>query len=130
MSESSGAPSWNIERRSADFALVRTDGETKSELLMSEADVLALSRMFPSYARGLVESKNAPAAGVQAWLTIPVTGYQINSDLHNRLVLLLLRDETETEFGFSFTAHGAKQLGERLVLRANWVENAPRTSSH
>jgi hypothetical protein len=130
MSEPLQPASWDIERRGSDFALVRTEDQKKTELPMTETDLLSLSRIFPSYAHGLLESKNRPDSGVQAWLTIPVKGFASNIDLYNQTVLLMLTDETETEFGFAFDPDGARQIADHLVRRAQQVEKSASPSSH
>jgi hypothetical protein len=128
MTGSSAPPSLNIERRGEQsFALVRADGEHRTELLLTETDVLLLSRIFPSYAHALIARRNPSTSDVQAWLTIPATFFELTSDLHNELVLLRLRDETDAEFGFSFAPSGARDLGNSLK---NWADKVEGSAPH
>jgi hypothetical protein len=119
----------SIEPRGAGYVLVRTDSEgRRTELALSEANVVFLARIAPQTARRIVASKMRAGGDVAAMLAAPVKDFQLNSDLHSELVLLRLRDEFEAEFDFSFTPPGARKFGERLIAWAGKTEQGAKPS--
>lgn len=126
MTEPNEYVTLNFEQRGSGYALVRTHGAEKTELALLETDVLSLARIAPSYARALIATKTQPGSDISAWVAIPVQEYSLNSDLHNQLVLLRLRDETDAEFGFSFEPNGARQIADRLKAWADRVDNSTK----
>jgi hypothetical protein len=113
-----------IDNRGDDYVLIRIDGEgRRSELVLSENNVIFLGRLGPTVARRIVASKTH--GGVSA-MVAPAKDFSINSDLHRDLVLLRIRDEHEGEFDVSFAAAGARHLGERLIAWAEKVERAEK----
>jgi len=118
-----------IERRGAAFALVRIDGDVKTEIDLLESDILSLARIFPSYAQTLKALRSRPDAGISAWTAIPVENYEMVDDLHHHLVMVRFRDANEAEFEFSFEPNGARQIAQSLVRWADRVENAPKKTS-
>ena len=115
-----------IERRGQQFALVRTEGDIRSELLLGEADILSLARIFPSYAHALKSLRSRPEAGIEAWTAIPLRECEFNSDLHQHLVLFRLRDVSEAEFEFSVEPSGARYLAGKLNEWADRVEKGQK----
>ncbi|HZR62155.1 MAG TPA: hypothetical protein VFA80_14495 [Xanthobacteraceae bacterium] len=118
-----------IERRGANFALVREEGNQKTELLLGESDILALARIFPSYAHQLKSLRSRPESGIEAWTAIPLRECEFNSDLHRHLVLFRFRDVNDAEFEFSVEPSGARYLAERLGQWADRVENSPKPNT-
>jgi len=125
MTENDAYVDLQIERRGSQYALVRKEGEQRTELLLLEADILSLARIFPSYAHALKSLRNRPEAGIGAWTAIPVSKYEFNCDLHQQLVLFRLRDENEAEFEFSVQSSGARDLAEKFNKWADRVDNSP-----
>jgi hypothetical protein len=115
----------NIERRGSAFALVRTEGEKKTEIGLTESDILSLGRIFPSYAQALKALRSRPEAGISAWTAIPVEDYSMNADLHRHLLLMRLRDANQAEFEFSLEPSGARKMAESLIRWAERIESAP-----
>jgi hypothetical protein len=113
-----------IERHGPKFVLVRTARGQTTRLDLTESDILALGRIFPSYARALKAERSRP--GISAWTAIPAEDYWINEDLHHQLVMLRIRDADQAEFEFSFEPSGAHKLGESLIKWAERVESAPK----
>jgi hypothetical protein len=67
--------------------------------------------------------------GVGATVPAEVTNFELSSDLHNQFVLLRLKDNLDGEFDFSFLPDGARQLGQRLLARADMIETAEEPST-
>jgi hypothetical protein len=114
-----------IEPRGDGYVLSRVDGNgVKTELILSEPNVVFLGRLAPMVARRIVASKTSAESGVSASVAAPVKAFQLNSDLHNEFVLLRIRDELDGEFDFSFSPANGRHLGERLI---EWSERVART---
>jgi hypothetical protein len=62
------AVTLKIEQRADRFALVRDHKGQKTELMLTESDILALARTIPSYARALAAPRHRPEAGALAAL--------------------------------------------------------------
>jgi hypothetical protein len=121
--------SLHFERRAADrFALIREYEGQKSELELTVAEILALARMIPSYARELTAPKHRQEAGVFAWIAAPATSYMMAMDAHQQSVLLKLRDDWEGEFDFSLTPTDARKIAEGLVRFAQKIDDTPKIS--
>jgi hypothetical protein len=115
-----------IERRGSQFALVRKEGDDRTELLLGEADIPSLARIFPSYAHALKSLRSRPEAGIEAWTAIPLKECEFNSDLHQHLVLFRFRDTNDAEFEFSVEPSGARYLAGRFNEWADKVDNSPK----
>jgi hypothetical protein len=114
----------DIEQRGANFALVRTLGDSKMELPLLESEIFSLAHIFPSYAQALAARKARP--GISAWACIPLKKYALNSDLHNQLLLMRFIDTNDAEFDFSFTPAEARDLAQNLTNWAILVEETPK----
>jgi hypothetical protein len=114
-----------IEPRGNDYVIIRVDGDgIKTELSLSETNVIFLGRLAPIVARRIVASKMPAGSDVSASVAAPAKNFELNSDLHNDLVLLKIRDEFDAEFDFSFGPAGGRYLGERLIKWSDKVANA------
>ena len=114
-----------IEPRGNDYVIIRVDGDDiKTELSLSETNVVFLGRLAPIVARRIVASKMPAGSDVSASVATPAKNFELNSDLHNDLVLLKIRDEFDVEFVFSFGPAGSSYLGERLIKWSDKVANA------
>jgi hypothetical protein len=119
----------SIEPRGDDYALIRDSGSgTRTEIILSESNVVFLGRLAPMVARRIVASKSPAGSGVSASVAAPAKDFELNSDLHNELVLLRIRDEFDGEFDFSFSPAGGSHLGERLIAWSEKVAVAPKPS--
>lgn len=114
-----------IEPRGNDYVIIRVDGDgIKTELSLSETNVVFLGRLAPIVARRIVASKMPAGSDVSASVATPAKNFELNSDLHNDLVLLKIRDEFDVELVFSFGPAGSSYLGERLIKWSDKVANA------
>jgi hypothetical protein len=120
--------SLDIERREDSFVLKRECEGQKTELVLTEGEVLALARMLPSYVRELAAQRHRPEAGVYAWVAIPTSSFFAAMDTHAQVVLLKLKDDLETEFDFSFTPNDARIIAGALIKFAQLVDEAPKIS--
>src|ERR1700733_8348402 len=120
-------PSLHFERRADRFALIREYEGQKSELELTEAEILA-PPMIPSFARKLTALRHRPEAGVFAWIAAPATRYMFAIDAHHQSVLLKVRDDWEGEFDFSLTPTDARKIAEGLVRFAQKIDDAPKIS--
>jgi hypothetical protein len=119
----------SIEPRGTEYVLIRVDGNgVRTEIILSEVGVISLGRIAPMTSRRILASKMRPELGISASYAAPAKDFQLNSDLHNDLVLLRIRDEFDGEFDFSFSPAGSKHLGERLIAWGEKVEKKPKAT--
>ena len=63
----------SIEPRGDDYALIRDNGSgTRTEIILSESNVVFLGRLAPMVARRIVASKSPAGSGVSASIAAPV----------------------------------------------------------
>lgn len=116
----------SIEPRGNEYVLKVSsrDGAT-SEMVLSEENAIFLGRLAPTVARQIVASKALAEGDISASVAAAAKDFELNSDIHDQLVLLRIRDEFDAEFDFSFLPSGAKYLGERLIAWSEKLEAAP-----
>ena len=124
------AVALKIEQRADRFALVRDHKGQKTELMLTESDILALARMIPSYARALAAPRHRPEAGALAApaMSYSIMSYSMAMDADAQHVLLKIRDDREAEFDFAFAPSDARKIAEGLTIWAQRVEEAPKPS--
>jgi hypothetical protein len=116
-----------IEPRGTGYVLSRTDFDgTKTELMLSELNVVVLARLVPPIVRRINASKSL-APGIGALVAAPVQDFELNTDLHGDLILLRLRDDWGGDFDFSFEPAGARILADRLNVWAAKAESLKPT---
>jgi hypothetical protein len=116
-------------RDDGNYVLIRVNGEgIRTEIILSEANVVFLGRLAPMIARRIVASKSPAGSGVSASVAAPVKDFHLNSDLHNEVILLRIRDEFDGEFDFSFSPADGRSLGQRLIAWFERIAAAPKPS--
>jgi hypothetical protein len=120
----------SIEPRGNDYVLKVSDREgATSEIILSEETVIFLGRLAPTIARQIVASKARAEGDISASVAAAAKDFELNTDIHDQLVLLRIRDEFDAEFDFSFLPSGAKYLGERLIAWSEKLESAPKRTT-
>jgi hypothetical protein len=120
----------SIEPRGSDHILVRVDSHgVKTEIILSEANIGWLSRLAPQHLRKILAAKSAKIPGVTMTLSLPIKNIRLNTDLHQSEILLAIFDRFGGEVDYSMEPALARQLAERLIVRADEVETASKTST-
>lgn len=110
------------------YLLIMTDSEgQETQVPLTQMDVVFLSQHTQRLARDIATSKTASLGGIQLSFSLPLEGFEISSDLNTCNVLLRLYDETGLGTGYSLEPSHARNLGERLIARADEAENILET---
>jgi hypothetical protein len=104
------------EREGGQFVLSKTDTSgAVQEMVLSEMEVMFLSRLAPSVARQLSANKSRTDQGISALVPVPVRNFSIGSDLHQQIVILRLLDDAEQPFDFSLAPSQAQNIAVSLT---------------
>jgi hypothetical protein len=121
----------SIERRSAEFALVRVDENgVRSEFALSGADLVFLPRVLGDALKGLAVSRvsdDSHAQGIVGIAAVLVTEVELNVDVFGSVILLTLKDEFGNKSGFAVPCAVAKPLSLALVRRVEEVCRIEKT---
>ena len=117
-----------IEPRGDQYALIRDQGDgQKTEITLSEANVVMLPRVAQRVARDILASKARP--GVSVSVAAPAIDFELNADLHNSVVTFRIRDTLGGEFDFSFEPSGARILADALKRWADKVDSSQKPTT-
>jgi hypothetical protein len=115
-----------LEARGKDFALVRIDdGGNRSEMLLSEDNVIMLAQSARLIVDQLLAQRSRP--GADPVLLMPVVQVGLNTDLHKSAIHLTMIDHRGNEIGFLLPPEVARPLAERLPVRLAEIEKAKPT---
>ncbi len=117
----------SLDQDDGGYVLTRDAGPAgKTNIKLSEANVVFLGRLAPTVARRIVASKSLAGGDVGAVVGAPMKNISINTDLHGELVLLRIRDNFDAEFDFSVSPEYAKTFGETLIKWADKAISTPK----
>ena len=105
------------EKRGPDFALVRIQADgTRSELLLTAANVVHLGMLAPDFARRLLANKVAERSGTIGTL---VKGKMVSTNVRAIEMLLAVLDRPGWRFDPVKTERRARSLASKLVQKAD-----------
>jgi membrane associated rhomboid family serine protease len=113
-----------FEPRGEDFALVRTEaGGSRSEIILTGANVVHLGLLAPGFAREVLTDKVGQQPGAVATF---VRYRAMNANLRIIEMLITILDKGGGRLDFPTTERRARALASRLVERADRIANAPK----
>ena len=120
---------WDMlrfEERGSDFALVRirADG-SRSEIVLTAANVVHLGLLAPEFSRRLLTNKVGKKSGVMA---TSLKNAVVNTNLRTIEVMLRILDKSGGRFDSVMTERRTRSLASRLEERANTLASAPKPS--
>jgi membrane associated rhomboid family serine protease len=107
----------NFEQRGSDFVLVRSQADgSRSEIILTAANVVHLGLLAPGFARQVLTDKIGHQPGAVASL---VRHTALNANLRFIEILLTILDRGGPRFNFPATERRARALAVKLVERAD-----------
>ena len=114
------------EERGADFALVRIQADgTRSEIILTAANVVHLGLLAPEFSRRLLANKLGKKSGVMA---ASLKNAVVNTNLRTIEVVLGILDKSGGRLNSVMTERRARSLASRLVEKADTLASAPKPS--
>jgi membrane associated rhomboid family serine protease len=108
-----------FEQRGPDFVLMRNQANgTRSEIVLTAANVVHLGLLAPGFARQVLTDKIGHQPGAVARL---VRHTAMNANLRFLEIMLTILDRGGPRFNFPVTERRARALAERLVERADRI---------
>jgi hypothetical protein len=105
------------------YLLIGTDEQGQNlQLPLSEGEIVFLSQCTQCLARGIAIKKAEGLSGIQLSFSLPLEKFDLSTDLNTSNVLLRLYDVSGLDTGYSLEPAHARQLGERLIARADAAE--------
>jgi hypothetical protein len=116
----------SLEQRDDDYALIRVAANgTKSEMLLSAANILTLAQSAQQLKDQLLPKLSRP--GADAVLMTPVVRVGLNVDLHKTAIHLMMIDPNGAQMAFSLPPELGRSLAERLPARLAEIEKEKAT---
>ncbi|MGE0850155.1 MAG: rhomboid family intramembrane serine protease [Hyphomicrobiaceae bacterium] len=113
-----------FEPRGENFALVRTQADgTRSEIVLTDANVVHLGLLAPGFAREVLVDKIGQQPQTMSTL---VRHRVMNANLRLIELLITILDKGGGRFDFPATERRARALASKLVERADRIAKAPR----
>ncbi len=113
----------SFEPRGSEFALVRSQADgSRSEIILTAANVVHLGLLAPGFARQVLTDKIGHQPGAFARM---LRHTAMNANLRFIEVLLTILDRGGPRFNFPATERRARALAEKLVERADRIAGAP-----
>ena len=112
-----------FEPRGENFALVRTQADgTRSEIVLTDANVVHLGLLAPGFAREVLVDK----IGQQPQSMSTLVRHRVmNANLRLIELLITILDKGGGRFDFPATERRARALASKLVERADRIAKAP-----
>ena len=105
------------ERRGENFALVRIEADgTRSELILTAANVVHLGMLAPDFSRRLMANKIAAKSGR---VGTAVRNRLVNTNLRTIEILLRVLEKRGRPFGPVLTEQRARRLASKLLAKAD-----------
>ena len=112
------------EERGSDFALVRIQADgSRSEIVLTAANVVHLGLLAPEFSRRLLTDKIGKKSGVMA---ASLKNAVVNTNLRTIEVVLDFLDKSGGRLDSVMTERRARLLASRLEERANTLASAPK----
>jgi hypothetical protein len=113
----------SFEPRGENFALIRAQADgSRSEVILTAANVVHLSLLAPGFARQVLTDKVGQQPGAVATF---VRHTAMNANLRIIEILLTILDRGGARLDFPTTERRARALASKLVERADKIANAP-----
>ena len=117
-----------FEQRGSDFVLMRNQADgSRSEIILTAANVVHLGLLAPGFARQVLTDKVGQQPGAVARL---VQHTAMNANLRFMEILLTVLDRGGPRFNFPATERRARALAEKLVERADRITGAPDSAKN
>jgi membrane associated rhomboid family serine protease len=105
------------ERRGADFALVRIQADgTRSELILTAANVVHLGMLAPDFSRRLLANKIAEKSGS---IGAAIRSRMTNTNVRTIETVLRVLEKRGRQLDVTMTEQRARRLASRLLARAD-----------
>jgi membrane associated rhomboid family serine protease len=115
-----------FEQRGPDFVLMRNQADgSRSEILLTAANVVHLGLLAPGFARQVLTDKIGHQPGAVARL---VRHTALNANLRFIEIMLTILDRGGPRFNFPVTERRARALAEKLVKRADRIAGTPEAA--
>jgi hypothetical protein len=117
------ASALDFEERGDSWALVRVSDGQRSEMMLSDEDVLTMFQSIPSMTTRILAKLSR--TGVTPRATTPVTRVDVETDLHKSDVVLTMYALNGDQMSFVLPPQVASFLVERLIECVAEIEASP-----